>query len=232
MIKFFIIISLSLATFSQGMIKATVALTGNVFDQVSKRGETCSILVTTLDGKKATATRSIGSQDGYYYLAGLKPGVTYNIMLKKKGYMIETHKVSVPNSDKYVELSQDFQIKPMREGVMIPFSVTPFELNKSRLRIGSDIFLQGILLALEQNENVKVEIVCFPDAVEQNIESPNLTTERAKSIKDWLVSEGIPADRLMTKGEAKVDPKNPPPTEKASKGKRYIGPCYYKIAGV
>jgi outer membrane protein OmpA-like peptidoglycan-associated protein len=146
--------------------------------------------------------------------------------------MVETHKITVPNSKKYLEISQDFLIKPMRDGIMIPFPVTPFELNKSKLRIGSDIFLQGILQALKQNENVKVELVSFPDAVGQIKEFSGITSERANSIKNWLVENGVGADRLTTKGESAVDPKNPPPTSKAAKGKRYIGPCYYKIVGV
>lgn len=224
-----ILFSAFLLLSSQGFIKTTVALTGNIFNKVNKVGETCNILVFDEDGNRASATRSIGSQNGYYYLPGLKPGKTYEIKLRKKGFMKETITFSIPNSDKYVELSRDFQIKPLRKGIKIPFSVSPFELRKSKLRVGAEIFLEPILNTLEENENVKVKILSYPDSKENPGQNQTITKERAEAVKSWLIKNGIDAARLSTEGSAQVDSDNPPPSEKASKGKRYIGSMYYEI---
>lgn len=225
----FSLIAFSVASFSQGFIKTTVALTGNVFNEINKIGETCNIMVFDEDGNRVTATRSIGSQNGYYYLPGLKPGKKYQISLRKKGFMIETVELNVPNSSKYVELSQDFLIKPMKQGAKIPLSVSPFELNKSKLRVGSDIFLNTLKRALTNNETVNIKIISYPDNGKNPSENATLTSQRANSIKEWLVGQGIANSRLSTEGNKNVDPDNPPPTEKAAKGKRYTGPIYYEI---
>lgn len=214
---------------SQGFIKTTVALTGNVFNKVTKIGETCNILVYDENGNRASATRSIGSQNGYYYLPGLKPGQKYNIQLRKKGFMKENINIEIPNSDKYVELSRDFQIKPMKEGIKIPLAVSPFELRKSKLRVGADIFLKSIYSTLKENETLKVKLHSFPDNSQDEAFNKENTSQRAQAVKGWLEKQGIDSSRISVQGHANVDPNNPPPTEKAAKGKRYIGPMYYEV---
>lgn len=222
---------LILSTFalkSQGLIQTRVALTGNVFNQVTKQPETAAVLVFK-DGKRVTATRSMSAENGYYYLTGLKPGETYEIQTKKRGFMKQSFNLEVPKTDKYTELSKDILIMPKREGVKIPLAVPPFEYNKSKLRVGSDIFLEQLAETMELNPDVKFEIVSYPDNNNNAQSNAQLTQERAKSLEKYFTEQGIEKNRISLQGNKKVDPDNPPPTEKASKGKRYIGKTYLKI---
>ncbi|MDC1067986.1 OmpA family protein [Candidatus Kapabacteria bacterium] len=227
-IKLVLLLSFILLS-SQGFIKTTVALTGNVFNEVTKVGETCNILVYDKDGNRASATRSIGSQNGYYYLPSLKPGEEYTVKLMKKGFMKELYKIQIPNSDKYVELSKDFQVKPLKKGIKIPFQIAPFELRKSKLRVGADIFLNPILDALVENKTVIVKLISYPDNSENTSFNSTLTNQRALAVKNWLVENGVNDSRISLEGNNSVDKMNPPPTKKSAKGKRYIGPMYYEI---
>jgi len=229
------IFSLFTATslFSQGdgLLNTTVALTGNVFNEVTKLPETVKIMVTDSEGNRIGITRSNASDNGAYYITGLKPGVSYKVKIKKSGFMKETFNVKVPKTDKYLEISQDFMVKPMEKGVKIKISVPPFELNKSKLRFGSDYFLEGMKNALKQNENISFTILCYPDK-ENAGENMQLTNERAKSLQEYFIENGIDASRIKTKGSKATDPDNPPPTKRAAKGKRYIGTSYIEINGV
>lgn len=219
----------SLSAFSQGFINTTVSLTGNVFNQVSKLPETAVIKITDLEGRRVGATRSNGAQNGAYFVAGLKPGNTYMVEITKREFMTEKYKLIVPNTGKYMEISHDFLIKPLKVGVKIPIAVTPFELRKSKLRFGAELYLDDWIDVFGDNPQVKVKVVTYPDSKGEPNENLRITEERAIAIKDFFLEKGIDPSRLSTTGSKVVDADNPPPTEKAAKGKRYVGPCYIEI---
>lgn len=233
MYKLIILIILATSlSFSQGLINATVALTGNVFNQVTKLPETAVIKVLDLDGRRVGAARSNGAQNGAYYVPGLKPGQTYMVEITKRDFMTEKYKVNVPNTGKYLEISQDFLIKPLSVGVKIPIAVTPFELRKSKLRFGSELYLDDWIDVFKDNPTVTFKVVSYPDEKGKTTDNQTITDERSKAIKEYFVGKGISAGRFTTSGNGSVDPNNPPPTEKAAKGKRYVGPCYIEIVNI
>lgn len=213
---------------AQGFINTVVSLTGSVFNQVTKLPETTALLVMQ-NGKRITAARSRGSDNGSYYITGLKPGETYDIQIQKKGFMKQVFSIQVPNTDKYAEISKDFLIIPKKVGMALPLAVPPFEYNKSKLRVGSEIFLDDLQATLKLNPDVKIQIVSYPDNDKNQVENETLTKKRAESLKNYFVDSGVAADRITIDPNKTTDPDNPPPTEKASKGHRYIGTSYLKI---
>ncbi|MFH1051077.1 MAG: OmpA family protein [bacterium] len=208
------------------MLTTVVAVTGNIFDAVTKEPQTVFVIVLDENGNKVTATRSNAYENGYYYVTGLKPGNKYIIRLKKTKYFLENYEIFIANSDKYEEISRDFLVKPLFVGAKIPFQVPPFELNKSKLRYGAEEFLSDITNTLVNNSEVEIEIHSYPDAIGNKSENLTLTTERCKSLLNHFVTNGIANTRLTIKPHDSVDPDNPPPTKTKAKGKRYIGPSY------
>ncbi|MCB0701605.1 MAG: OmpA family protein [Candidatus Kapaibacterium sp.] len=216
---------------SQGFIKTVVSLTGNVFNQVTKQPETTALLVMK-DGKRVTATRSRASENGYYYITGLKAGESYDIKLQKSGFMDQQFSIQVPNTDKYAEISKDFLIMPKEVGVKLPLSVPPFEYNKSKLRVGSEILLDDLQETLKLNPDVKVQIISYPDNDKSPAANETLTKDRAESLKKFFANSGVSPERMSIMANKTTDPDNPPPKEKAAKGKRYIGKSYIKIVSL
>lgn len=211
------------------LIKTTVGVTGSVLDQVSKEPTSVNLDVYDISGKKINSTRSNGKDNGYYYIAGLKPGQTYFVTIKEDGYFKERYKIDVPNTDRYLELSRDFLVKPLEKMTMIKIPVPPFELNKSKLRYGAGFLLNDLTSTLINNPDVNFKIVSFPDNKENPAMNEALTTERAESLMDYFVIQGVDPSRITVEGNKDVDTKNPPPTEKAAKGKRYVGPTYIVV---
>ncbi|KKS83894.1 MAG: hypothetical protein UV60_C0031G0002 [Parcubacteria group bacterium GW2011_GWA2_43_11] len=64
------------------LLNTVVALTGNVFDAVTKEPVTVFVIVNDEWGNKVTATRSNAFENGYYYVTGLRPGNKYTIILE------------------------------------------------------------------------------------------------------------------------------------------------------
>jgi len=224
-----IVILLSNFAFSQ---KLVLSLTGSVIDEISRKPLGLSLEIIDSDGNKINKAKS-NSKDGKYFFTGFQPGKTYfvsNIIefnsIEK--YFKQKFRISFPNTDKYEEYSMDLLMKPLSEGLEIPFKVVPFAINKSNLRKGFELFLKPTLEVLKENLRVKVEIVSYPDN-EKNPDNLQITTERAKNITEYFTNNGIRADRIKFNGRAEVDPKNPPTIGKASKGKKYKGSIYLVI---
>ncbi len=207
----------------------TVSVTGSVYDAVSHEPVSVFLIVLDENGKRVSAARSNAADGGYYFIAGLKPGHKYTINIGQKGYFKEQIPIEVPNTDRYEEISRDFLIKPKEEGVQIPIPVPPFELNKSKLRVGADAILDNMAETLKYNPDVKFEIQCYPDDAEDKEANRQLTKQRCESLKQYFTEQGLKESRISVSSSASVDPNNPPPTEKRAKGKRYVGPSYIVV---
>ena len=211
------------------MISPVISLTGSVYDAITKEPVTVMLVVSDETGKRLNAARSNATENGTYFLTSMKAGHKYSISISTPNYLKEKYSLFIQDATNYTELSKDFLVKPVVVGAMIPLRVPPFELNKSKLRVGAEDVLEDIKSTLENNPNVKFQIVCYPDNAADKAENKTLTEERAKSLMTFFTANGIDAGRITTTGSATTDPKNPPPTKKAAKGKRYIGPTYIKI---
>ncbi len=234
-IKLFIIIMFTLSCIQLAhsqLVGPVISLTGNIFNEVTRQPVTVFLIVLDEEGKRVNATRSNSAQNGYYYLTGLKPGKKYILTIKQKDFLTEEFEIITPNTDKYLEISRDFLLKPLEVGVSIKLPVAPFELNKSKLRYGAELFLDDYAHVLKLNPNVKILIECFPDNNENKQENEKLTEERAKSLKAFFVSQGIESSRIEIKFNSSIDPKTPLPVKKLAKGKRYIGPTYLTITEI
>jgi outer membrane protein OmpA-like peptidoglycan-associated protein len=214
---------------SAQLVKAVIAVTGNIFDAVTKEPVTALLIIQDENGKKVNQTRSNSAENGLYYIPSLSPGKKYFITVNKPNYFTDKFEIQLANSDKYNEISRDFLIKPKDKGVKIPVPVPPFEANRSKLRYGAAELLESFTNTLKSNPDVKFQIQCYPDNTLDKNKNQTITDERCKAIMDYFVSSGIDASRISLKGSSTTDPKNPPPTQKAAKGKRYIGPTYIVV---
>lgn len=222
---------MAFSNLSAQMVDATVSLTGNVFNSITREPETVGIILYDKEGNKVGATRSNSAENGSYIISGLKPGKSYDLKLKRKSYMETKYSFTVPQTSEYKELSHDFLVIPLEKGGMVPIAVPPFEVNKSKLRVGADIALDyyASILSLPENKNVNFTIMCFADNDKSQKDNSELTDERATAIYQYLVSKGIDAARIKKEGSKRTSSIDPPKNAKESKGKRYIGKSYFRI---
>jgi outer membrane protein OmpA-like peptidoglycan-associated protein len=211
------------------LINPVVAITGSVYDAVTKDPVSTFIVILDENGKRINATRSNASENGYYYISSLKPGHKYTLVISQASYLKEKHDIIIPEAGRYTEISKDFLVKPIAKGTKIPLTVPPFELNKSKLRYGFEDILDDMKKTLINNPDVKFEILCYPDDMDDPKENQKLTEDRATSLKNFFVTSGIDSNRITISGSVSADPNNPPPKKLRAKGKRYIGPSYIMI---
>jgi len=214
---------------SKGQVIGTViTVAGNVLDEVTRNPVTVNVVFSDESGTRAGSSRS-NSKDGSYLVTGLKPGKKYKVRLEQSDFFQAEYEIQLPNSSKYAEVSRDFLVKPLVKGTRIPSRLAPFELKKTKLRVGANEILDDFKRTLIINPNVYIEIQCYPDMEGEKADNTKLTQERCNALKDYFVKNGITEKRISLKPSDTVDNINPPPIRKAAKGKRYIGSTYFVV---
>lgn len=206
-----------------------VSISGTVKNAITKEPMTVYVVAYNEEGKKVNAARSNASDNGYYFLTGLKPGAKYSIVVEQPRFLKETYEIYIPPTTQYTEYSKDFALIPFTEGTAIPLPVPPFELKKTKIRYGVEVYLEPFAKEFVNNKKTTFEIICYPDGTAEPNENLKLTEERAKSLMSYFIMKGVEPERIKIKGNTTPDPLNPPPVEKRAKGKRYIGTTYIKI---
>ncbi|ROL56889.1 hypothetical protein D9V86_12560 [Bacteroidetes/Chlorobi group bacterium ChocPot_Mid] len=219
-----------LNSYSDAQLKTVVSVTGSVFNANTKDPIRINYQLQDNTGKVIRRGKTNASQNGYYFITGLKPGENYKLVFEgDENYFTAEFPINIPNTEQYQEYSKDYQIVPKYKGVELAQKVPVFEPNKTKLRGGADFFLDDFMKTLQENKNIKFKIVAYADNNGDEVINEALSKARCKALYDYFVSKGISQDRISTEPKNSTDPKNPPPKEKRAKGKRYIGSVYYVI---
>jgi outer membrane protein OmpA-like peptidoglycan-associated protein len=81
-----------------------------------------------------------------------------------------------------------------------------FESNSAKLTSDSRSVLDHVAFYLKDSSDVKVEIGGYTDTTGTESHNLELSQERADAVRDFLISEGVDASRLVAKGYGENDP--------------------------
>ncbi|HND26942.1 MAG TPA: OmpA family protein [Pseudomonadales bacterium] len=81
-----------------------------------------------------------------------------------------------------------------------------FEFNSAKLTSESKIILDQAAAALKKTPGKKVEVAGHTDAVGSNTYNMKLSQARAKSVRDYLIAQGVDAARLTSAGYGEEKP--------------------------
>jgi outer membrane protein OmpA-like peptidoglycan-associated protein len=82
-----------------------------------------------------------------------------------------------------------------------------FDLNKAKIKQRSRKLLQAIVDALEAIPDVRVRVEGHTDDTGDAAWNQQLSEDRAAAVRDYLIEQGIPADRLEVAGYGNTRPK-------------------------
>lgn len=109
---------------------------------------------------------------------------------------------------KPIEPKKEEELSPdrLREGQTLKIEKLQFEPNSSKIEESSHASLDEIYNLLASNNNLIVEIGGHTNLVMEEVASIRLSTDRAKSVADYLVKKGIERKRLAIKGYGRSKP--------------------------
>lgn len=100
------------------------------------------------------------------------------------------------------------KIEKELEAIEKDFNAAKFEMGKADLTDDAKFVLHDLqkLMDKEENKNVKLKIVGHTSAEGKADVNQKLSEDRAKAVVDFLVSQGISADRLQYEGKGSSEP--------------------------
>jgi len=106
----------------------------------------------------------------------------------------------------YTVIEQKLVVVPVESGQTISLNNLFFETASWVLKKESSIELNRVVKILTENPSIKIEIGGHTDNSGDASKNTTLSTNRAKAVLNYLVANGIKADRLTSKGYAATQP--------------------------
>lgn len=153
--------------------------------------------------------KTLKSNDQALYDIKLEANSDYQILVKKDGYLSNSHDFSTRHIVSSTTLEKDIPLTPIpKEPIRIPN--VKYEFDKSNILEESKIALDTTVLRLMQdNPQIIVEIMSHTDSKGNDQYNMKLSQKRAESVVDYLVSKGIALQRLKPKGYGESKPVAP-----------------------
>jgi len=171
---------------------------------------------------KAVIQIPVESSTGKYAMVALLKN-DYVLTVKKEGYAYETKYIDSKDTTAPAKHNVDFTISTIEEGKSYRLNDIYFATNSYELNRECKLVIDAFIEFLTDNSSVVVEIQGHTDNIGGDNENMTLSENRAKSVYDYIVANGIASSRLKFKGYGKTKPVATNDTEEGrSKNRRTV----------
>lgn len=190
-------------------------LAGTVTDV--ETGESISDVAIKLIGTDGTTVESKSDELGYYefdQVTGsteryIKSETSYTIEFSKKGYLNGSGQETTLGRMESTKIVHDVKMQSIKTGE-IKFPEVRYDLAKWELQVNDSVnskdSLDYLYETLIKNPTIVIELMSHTDARGSDKNNQILSQKRAQSCVDYLVSKGIPAERMEAKGYGENQP--------------------------
>ena len=188
-----------LYSFELPEIKVTIS--GWVLDRDEEPVPNAVIRIVGNDGSNQ---KQIAKADGSFSFP-LDRGVSYVMLAGAKGYLNAKQEFTSDIAEEDAAYDVDFILSSITKPVVIDNIF--YDFDKATLRPESKTALDEMAQVLRDNPNVTIEMASHTDRHGTDEYNINLSSRRAKSVIDYLISVGIDARRLQSQGYGESRPK-------------------------
>lgn len=138
------------------------------------------------------------------FLVALPTKKKYALNVSYPNYSFFSENFNMVESESAVH--KDVPLVPLTDDQPRLLANVFFDLGKSTLRKESYVELNKLLSLLKKNKEIKIEIGGHTDTRGDDAANQKLSEDRAKSVYDYLIAEGIAENRLSYKGYGEDQP--------------------------
>jgi outer membrane protein OmpA-like peptidoglycan-associated protein/tetratricopeptide (TPR) repeat protein len=181
-----------------------VAIKGSVLDRANLKPMPGELVEIT--GPNNYHSLSYTNSEGIYLFDELKPQNIYTIKVSKDGYFSESRSCNLPKVKKPTTFSKssgydmDFLLTKIEKKKEITLNNIYYDFDKSTLRPESKTELNKLASMLRETPGVVIQINSHSDAQGAEWYNLKLSKERAQSVVNYMISNGVNEDMLMSKG--------------------------------
>lgn len=178
---------------------AMAILKGLVLDEITSDPVKARIELTDNNTSELVASFGSEAKDGKY-LVTLPSGKNYGIAIKADGYLFHSENFNIPADATYKSYVKNIMLKRIEVGKSVVLRNIFFDTNKYELRPESKAELERLQNILVENPQIRMEISGHTDSDGSAELNQKLSENRAKSVVDHLVKNGIDRSRLSYMG--------------------------------
>ncbi len=170
-------------------------------------GEPLSNAMVTLYREDDEVLQSMRTDKQGRYFFGLDDNSTYTIVAEKQNYSSQKIPVDTRNRNSTV-IYADFRLFKLAKGTIVPLENVLWDYNSAKVNAQSAKELDNVVQYMKDYPTMLVELSSHTDCRGTSEYNMKLSTRRANSAVKYIVSKGIPANRIISKGYGETQLKN------------------------
>lgn len=182
----------------------TLWVQGKVFDKKTNAGLPSA--VELIDLATGQMISKIQTDEQGNYLITLPVGKDYAFNVNRRGYLFYSDNYLLKGRSPDSTYQKDIPLQPIEVNAAVVLRNIFFDVNKYELKSESQVELSRLVQLLNENPGLKIQIEGHTDNIGSAADNQKLSDNRARSVVAYLVSKGIPANRLTAKGFGATKP--------------------------
>jgi outer membrane protein OmpA-like peptidoglycan-associated protein len=198
-----------------------VLIYGKVYDEETQKPISANIIYESLDPHKELGIASSDPNTGDYKIV-LPYGEHYGFRAEAEKHLAVNENIDINEKKEYIEIHKDLYLARIKIGQSIHLNNIFFVQSKAVLLESSYPELSRLVTILTENPTMEIELSGHTDNLGSAGLDQKLSEERAKTVKDYLVSKGISPNRITWKGYGGTKPVAGNDTEENRKKNRRV----------
>jgi OmpA-OmpF porin, OOP family len=184
-----------------------VLVSGNVYNAKTKAPLTASLIYETLPDGTEVGNGVSSPADGSFKMV-LPYDKNYSIRASADKFFAISENLNLDSLVKagYKEIHKDLYLAPIEIGQVFRLNNVFFDFDKYSLRPESFIELDRVVKFLNEYPNIEIEMSAHTDNKGADEYNMTLSDNRAKSVREYILSKGIAATRIISKGYGETKP--------------------------
>ncbi|WP_333820139.1 OmpA family protein [Ohtaekwangia sp.] len=182
-----------------------VIVQGKVFNKATNQPIGATITYHELSNGKDIGAAQSNPQDGSYKIV-LPYSKAYGFLAEKEQFLSESNNIDLSEEKPYQEIQRDLYLTPLEVGKTITLNNVFFIQSKADLMPESYPEMERLVKLMMDNPVIHIELAGHTDNVGNPALNKELSEKRVETIKNYLVSKGIAANRITGKGYGGTKP--------------------------
>lgn len=176
-----------------------IQMTGQVINQKTKEPMAARILIKSKFNPSDTLSIDYDPYVGdYSFMWPAKKA--FSIQIKKAGYFSKVESFDFTAEKNFSVVNRNFFLQVVEKNKAIALANVNFDQGKAELKPGFEAELEKVIAILAENSQVNLLLEGHTDNQGDWNDNLKLSLERVENVKAYLVSKGVDAGRIQTKG--------------------------------
>lgn len=180
-------------------------LAGKVIDKVSKKPLQSQFELYNLENADLVVSSLSDVNDGTFLVA-LPLSKSYALNVSRPGYLFYSENFTLGKSKTMEPFRKNIELQPIEVGRRVVLKNIFYATNEYALLSDSRAELIKLVQFLKNNSGVSIKIEGHTDNVGSEVLNKELSINRAREVKDFLVENGISTNRLTFEGFGSTAP--------------------------